>query len=57
MEVFYQDGEGSMALVDDLPVMEGTVINGALVEKILPDRVRFIVDGRPVEVFAEQPQP
>ena len=56
MEIFYQAGEGSMAVVDDLPVMEGTVINGARVEKILPDRVRFIIEGQPVEVFADKPQ-
>lgn len=57
MEIFYQPGEGSMAVVDDLPVMQGTVVNGVLVEKIFPDRVRFIVDGQAVEVLVAEQQP
>ena len=56
-EIFYQPNEGSMAVVDDLPVMEGTVVNGVLIDKILPDRVRFIVDGMPVEVSVREAKP
>lgn len=53
-EIYFQPGGGSMAVVDDLPVMEGTTVNGALVDKILTDRVRFLVDGRPVEILLER---
>lgn len=49
-EIYYQPEGGSMAVVDDLPVMEGTILNGALVEQILADRVRLIVDGLAVEI-------
>lgn len=56
-EIFYQPDAGSMAVVDDLPVMEGTVVNGVLIDKIFPDRVRFIVDGRPAEVFVRAGEP
>lgn len=56
-EIYHQPDEGSLAVVDDLPVMEGTVVNGVLVDKIFPDRVRFIVDGKPVEVFVDKAKP
>lgn len=43
-------GGEPMAIVNGLPVMEGTLVENALVEKIHPDRVRFIIDGKVVEV-------
>ena len=39
-----------LAVVNDLPVMEGTVVEGARVEEILADRVRFSSAGRSFEV-------
>lgn len=39
-----------MAIVNGLPVMEGTLVENALVEKIHPDRVRFIIDGKVIEL-------
>ena len=41
---FGQDG-GSMAVVDDLPVMEGMMVNDVLVEKIFADKIHFRIDG------------
>lgn len=41
-EIFSQDdGGGSMAVVNDLPVMVGSHVDTALVTEILADRVRF----------------
>jgi general secretion pathway protein B len=48
--VFQPDRQARLAVVNDLPVMEGTVIEGARVEEILADRVRFAWEGRTVEV-------
>ena len=42
--------EERLAVVNDLPVMEGTVVEGARVEEILADRVRFSSAGRSFEV-------
>ena len=47
--IFLEDG-GSMAVVNDLPVMEGTMVDGALLKQILADRVVLERDGRQVEV-------
>lgn len=41
---------GRMAIVNDLPVMEGTVVEGAMAREILPDRVLFVIDGKSVVV-------
>ncbi|MEJ2700399.1 MAG: hypothetical protein P8Z70_12175 [Desulfuromonadales bacterium] len=44
------DKSGRIAVVNDLPVMVGNLVDGARVEEILPDRVRFSKDGREFEV-------
>ncbi|AJF06641.1 hypothetical protein [Geoalkalibacter subterraneus] len=50
-EIHYQyDVENRLAVVNDLPVMEGTVIDGARVDRILKDRVRFIFNGQYKEI-------
>jgi len=48
--VFQSDRQARLAVVNDLPVMEGTVIEGARVEEILADRVRFAWEGGSFEV-------
>ncbi len=46
-EIFYQDDSASsMALVNDLPVMVGTLIDSAVVLEIRPDNVLFEIDGK-----------
>lgn len=52
--VYQEDPHGRMAVVNDLPVMEGTAIAGAVVEEILPDRVRFSRDGTSFEVLLQE---
>jgi len=52
---FQQDQSGRLAVVNDLPVMEGTVIEGARIEEILEDRVRFEFNGRSFEVELGNP--
>jgi hypothetical protein len=50
-EIHYQyEVENRLAVVNDLPVMEGTVIDGARVDRILRDRVRFIFNGQYKEI-------
>jgi len=50
-EIHYQyEVENRLAVVNDLPVMEGTVIDGARVDRILKDRVRFIYNGQYKEI-------
>jgi hypothetical protein len=50
-EIHYQwEVTDRLAVVNDLPVMEGTVIEGARVDRILRDRVRFIHNGQYREV-------
>ncbi len=45
-EIVYQADPGArLAVVNDLPVMEGTMIDNVQVVEILPDRVRFSVQG------------
>jgi len=44
-EIFFDQNGGSMAVVDDLPVMEGMMINDVLVEKIFADKIHFRIDG------------
>lgn len=49
--IAYQpERQARLAVVNDLPVMEGTVIEGARVEEILEDRVRFSREGSTFEV-------
>lgn len=47
--IFHPEADARMAVVNGLPVMQGTDIEGATVEEILPDRVRFSRDGRMFE--------
>jgi len=42
---FHDDQESRMAIVNDLPVMTGTVIEGFVVERIETDRVEFSRQG------------
>jgi general secretion pathway protein B len=51
---FYAERDARLAVVNDLPVMEGTVIEGAVVEEILADRVRFSREGRAFEVVLQK---
>lgn len=53
---YQEDRPSRMAIVNDLPVMEGTHVDLALVEEILPDRVVFSIDEKRFEVFLEPPQ-
>ncbi len=39
-----------LAVVNDLPVMEGNVIEGAKVDRIFKDRIRFVINGRYHEI-------
>lgn len=50
-EIFAPSAGGEwMAVVNDLPVMAGTTVEGALVERIERDRVLFSLDGRQVAI-------
>jgi general secretion pathway protein B len=49
-----KDNVDRMAVVNATSVREGSTVEGAVVREILPDRVRFSVDGRDVEVFLEK---
>jgi general secretion pathway protein B len=49
-EIIPAAGGEPMAIVNGLPVMEGTLVDNALVEKIHPDRVLFVIDGKVIEV-------
>lgn len=40
-----------LAVVNELPVMEGVVIDGAKVDRIFKDRIRFVVNGQYQEVL------
>ena len=45
-EIFYADEKGaSMAVVNDLPVMEGTLVDGAMLKEIHPDHIIFEIEG------------
>ena len=48
--IYTEDSDANLAVVNDLPVMEGTEIDGVLVKTILADRVVFEVDGHLVEI-------
>lgn len=43
--VYHQDPGARLAVVNDLPVMEGTVIDGVRIEEILPGSVRCSYQG------------
>jgi hypothetical protein len=43
--VYHQRPDSRLAVINDLPVMQGTDIDGAHVEEILSDRVRFSFKG------------
>ena len=49
-EILAAAGAEPMAVVNGLPVMAGTVVDGALVKEIRPDRVIFVIDGKTVAV-------
>jgi general secretion pathway protein B len=44
------DPASRMAMVNGSPVRVGATVQGARVEEIFPDRVRFSIQGRPFEV-------
>jgi general secretion pathway protein B len=48
-----EEREARLAIIDDLPVMEGMMIDGVMVEEILRDRVRFSQNGRIIELLVE----
>jgi general secretion pathway protein B len=48
-----EERDARLAIVDDLPIMEGTMIDGYLVEEILRDRVRFSRNGQIFELLVE----
>lgn len=52
-EIYYQDAGGSVAVINDLPVMEGTMVNDGRVDKILADRVRLIIDGEALDILLD----
>jgi hypothetical protein len=56
-EILSTSAGGRMAIVNGMPVMEGTMVEEALVEKIGADQVVFVVDGRTVMVPLAQPGP
>jgi len=45
-----KDSADRLAIINGQPLTTGSAINGAVVEEILPDRVRFSRDGRTFEV-------
>lgn len=46
-----KDVRERLAVVNDLPVMEGVVIDGAKVDRIFKDRIRFVVNGQYQEIL------
>lgn len=54
-EILPTSAEGLMAIVNGMPVMEGTMVDGVLVEKIGTDQVVFVVNDRTVVVPLVQP--
>lgn len=50
-EIVYEAGSNhNLAVINDLPAMEGTVVDGALLRRILSDRVILVIDGQDIEV-------
>ncbi len=52
--VYTADPAARLAVINDLPVMEGTDIEGARIVEILPDRVRFVFQGLEFSKFAAE---
>jgi hypothetical protein len=49
-----KDNANRMAVVNSTPVREGGIVEGAAVKEILPDRVRFSLNGKEFEVSLEK---
>ncbi|MHC1696600.1 MAG: general secretion pathway protein GspB [Geobacteraceae bacterium] len=49
-----KDSPVHLAIVNGTSVVEGSMVNGVRVEKILPDRVRFTFENRSFEVHLNQ---
>lgn len=43
--VYQENSEDRMAIVNDLPAMEGTLVEGYMIKTILPDKVVVVRDG------------
>jgi len=43
--VYQQDAAGRLAIINDLPAMEGTMVEAYLIKAIQPDRVILLKDG------------
>lgn len=57
-EIHYKPAaQERLAVVNDLPVLEGVDIDGARVDRIFKDRIRFVFNGRYLEVKVAAPQP
>ncbi|MDX9708898.1 MAG: hypothetical protein RBT64_05000 [Trichloromonas sp.] len=57
-EIHYKPvAQERLAVVNDLPVLEGVDIDGARVDRIFKDRIRFVFNGRYLEVKAAAPAP
>ncbi len=57
-EIHYKPAaQDRLAVVNDLPVLEGVDIDGARVDRIFKDRIRFVCNGRYLEVKVAAPQP
>lgn len=54
--IYHRQPSARLAIINDLPVMEGTDINGARVKEIMPDRVRFSYRGIVFNKFASTPE-
>jgi general secretion pathway protein B len=51
---YQKNGVLRLAVVNGGAVKEGSEVDGARIEEILPDRVRFVRDGRKFDVFIEK---
>ncbi|NVN89530.1 MAG: hypothetical protein HXX11_02905 [Desulfuromonadales bacterium] len=49
--IAFQDGTDSVAVVNDIPVAKGSLIEGVRVDEILRDRVQFSSGGEKLEIF------
>lgn len=56
-DILPASGGGRMAIVNGMPVMEGTMIDEVLVEKIGENQVVFVVEGRTVTVPLARAEP
>lgn len=52
--VYHQDPDARLAVVNDLPVMEGTEIDGVRIEEIFSDGVRCLYQGVQFKIFKSQ---